>query len=150
MEEQREGWRKWGEGNTESEMEGQREGWERAGTQDEEQRLHKTLTCIHAVVHLVVTGLSIFTQVAWGWGFWELEGRWFITWPPVWLLSRPLQTHSFRPLRRGRELKAGLRTPGSHCPGALILPCSHLNRSELRSHCLTPSLKCLFLQPLWA
>ena len=88
-------------------MEGQREGWERAGTQDEMQRLHKTLTCIHAVVHLVVTGLSIFTQVAWGWGFWELEGRWFITWPPVWLLSRPLQNHSFRPLRRGRELKAG-------------------------------------------
>lgn len=39
----------------------------------------KTLTCIHAVVHLVVTGLSIFTQVARGWGFWESEGRWFST-----------------------------------------------------------------------
>ena len=83
-EREKDGERKWGEGNRESEMEGQRDGWERAGTQDEMQRLHKTLTCIHAVVHLVVTGLSIFTQVAWGWGFWELEGRWFITWPPVW------------------------------------------------------------------
>lgn len=29
----------------------------------------RTLTCIHAVVHLVVTGFSIFTQVARGWGF---------------------------------------------------------------------------------
>lgn len=29
----------------------------------------RTLTCIHAVVHLVVTGFSIFTQVARGRGF---------------------------------------------------------------------------------
>lgn len=49
----------------------------------------KTLTCIHAVVHLVVTGLSIFTQVARGWGFWESEGRWFIKRPPVFGLENP-------------------------------------------------------------
>ena len=78
---EKDGERKGGEGNTEREMEVQREGWARAGTQDKEHGLHKTLTCIHAVVHLVVTGLSIFTQVAWGWGFWELKGRWCITWP---------------------------------------------------------------------
>lgn len=28
------------------------------------------LTCVHAVVHLVVASLSIFTQVARRWGFW--------------------------------------------------------------------------------
>lgn len=68
----------------------------------------------------------------------------------VWHLSRPLQTHRFTPLRQGRELKdSGPRTPGSRCPCVLILPCSHLNHSELCSHCLTPRLKCLFLQPLW-
>lgn len=47
---------------------------------------HETLTCVHAVVHLVVTGLSIFTQVAWWWGFWELKGRWFIK-CPLWFAS---------------------------------------------------------------
>lgn len=41
----------------------------------------KTLTCVHAVVHLVVTGLAIFTQVARGWGFWEPGGKWFIKRP---------------------------------------------------------------------
>ena len=78
---EKDGERKGGEGNTQREMQEQGEGWGRAGTQDKEHGLHRTLTCIHAVVHLVVTGLSIFTQVAWGWGFWELKGRWCVTWP---------------------------------------------------------------------
>lgn len=68
----------------------------------------------------------------------------------VWFLRRPLQTHRCTPLRRGRELRnSGPRRPGSPCLCALTLACSHLNHSELGSHCLTPSLKCLSLQPLW-
>lgn len=46
----------------------------------------------------MVTGLSIFTQVARGWGFWESEGRRFIKRPPRFgsetpaaLITRPRQ-----------------------------------------------------------
>ena len=44
------------------------------------------------MVHLVVTGFSIFTQVARGWGLWGSEGRW-----PV---KRPSQLGSETPFAK--------------------------------------------------
>lgn len=81
------------------------------------------------MVHLVVAGLSIFTQVARGWSFWGSEGRRFIKWHPWFGSCNPsansAQIKPTAPVAGAAgtlRLRARAPAPAPCCPYALPPP----------------------------